>query len=276
LVSADCLRMSLDLARKHGAGIQMHCVETRFQDYCIRRSHEGRTVIHWMHDEGVLGSDVSLPHSVWIRSEADLTRLAESGAIPVHNPAANLKLGSGLMPMREMLDRGITVALGVDGACSNDNQNLFETVKLAALIHNLKHHDPRTWISAREAVEAATLGGAAVMLMKDELGELKPGKLADIVLLDERSPAISPMNDAYGLLAYCETGGSVAHVIVNGEIVVRDRKIVTFDAAAIEQEFRARVDSFPFRGALTARAKQDIADITAFWRHVMDRVMRGE
>ena len=276
LVSADCLHMSLDLARKHGAGIQMHCVETRVQDYCIRRSHEGRTVIHWMHDEGVLGPDVSLPHSVWIRSEVDLDRLAESGAIPVHNPAANLKLGSGLMALREMLDRGVTVALGVDGACSNDNQNLFETVKLAALIHNLKHHDPQMWINAREAVEAATLGGAAVLLMKDELGELKPGKLADIVLLDERSPAISPINDAYGLLAYCETGGSVTHVIVNGEIVVRDRKIVTFDAAAIEREFRARVDSFPFRRALDAKTKQDIADIEAFWRHIMDRVMEGE
>ncbi len=276
LVSADCLHMSLDLARKHGAGMQMHCVETRLQDYCIRRSHEGRTVIHWMHDEGVLGPDVSLPHSVWIRSEADLSRLAETGAIPVHNPAANLKLGSGLMPMREMLDHGITVALGVDGACSNDNQNLFETIKLAALIHNVKDHDPKTWISAREAFEAATHGGAAVMLMQDDLGVLLPGKLADIVLLDERSPAISPVNDACRLLAYCETGASVAHVIVNGEIVVKDRKIVTFDAAAIEQEFRERAGSFPFRRELDAKTKQDVADVEAFWRHIMGRVNRGE
>jgi 5-methylthioadenosine/S-adenosylhomocysteine deaminase len=264
----------LDQARKHGAGMHMHCVETRVQDYCIRRAH-GKTVIHWMYDEGVLGPDVSLPHSVWIRSEADLQRLAESGAIPVHNPAANLKLGSGLMPMREMLDAGITVALGVDGACSNDNQNLFESVKLAALIHNLKSHDPRTWISAREAVAAATLGGAAVMLLKGELGELKAGQLADIVLLDKRSPVLSPMNDAYGMLAYCELGGSVRHVIVNGEMVVQDGRIITFNADAIAQEFRERVDHFPFRQPLPASVKKDVDDCFVFWRHVMDRVTNG-
>ena len=276
LVTAECLHMSLDLARKHGAGMHMHCVETRVQDYCIRRAHDGQTVIEWMAAEGVLGSDVTLPHSVWIRKPADLDTLAETGAIPVHNPAANLKLGSGLMPLREMLDRGITVALGVDGACSNDNQNLFETIKLAALIHNLKDYAPRTWISAREAVQAATLGGAAAMLMKGELGELKPGMLADITLLDQRSPVLSPLNDAYAMLAYCELGQSVRHVIVNGEWAVQDGRIVTFDAAAIAQEFRERVDRLPFRHPLDAKTRQDIEECERFWHDVIGRVTQGE
>jgi cytosine/adenosine deaminase-related metal-dependent hydrolase len=276
LVTAECLHMSLDLARKHGAGMHMHCVETRVQDYCIRRAHEGRTAIHWMHDEGLLGSDVSLPHSVWIRSADDLGRLADSGAIPVHNPAANLKLGSGLMALREMLDQGITVALGVDGACSNDNQNLLESVKLAALIHNLKDPDPRTWISAREAVGLATHGGAAALLMRNELGDLQPGYRADIVLLDQHRPVVSPWNDAYGMLAYCELGQSVRHVIVNGEVVVRDGKLLTLDVDAIAQEFRERVDHFPFRHPLDAKTQQDVADCTAFWQDVMQRVQRGE
>jgi cytosine/adenosine deaminase-related metal-dependent hydrolase len=276
LVTAECLHMTLDLARKHGAGMHMHCVETRVQDYCIRRAHGGRTVIEWMHGEGVLGSDVTLPHSVWIRTSADLDRLAETGAIPVHNPAANLKLGSGLMAMRQMLDRGITVALGVDGACSNDNQNLFESIKLAALIHNLKDYQPRMWINAREAVGTATVGGAAALLMKGEVGELKPGMLADITLLDERSPVIAPMNDAYGMLAYCETGQSVRHVFVNGEIVVQDRKIVTFDADAIVREFRERIDRLPFRHPIDAKIKQDVEECERFWQDVMGRVVKGE
>lgn len=276
LVTARCLHMTLDLARKHGAGMHMHCVETRVQDYCIRRAHEGRTVIQWMYDEGVLGPDVTLPHSVWIRSEADLDRLAETGAIPVHNPAANLKLGSGLMALREMLDKGITVAIGVDGACSNDNQNIFESIKLAALIHNVKNHDPKTWVSAQEAFHAATVGGAAAMLMKSETGELQPGKLADIVLLDEHSPVLSPMNDAYHMLAYCENGSSVRHVIVNGEHVVQDGKIITFDAAAIAQEFRERVDAFPFRHPIDAKTQQDVANTNAFWWDMMERVSKGE
>lgn len=271
LVTAGCLRMSLDLARKHGAGMHMHCVETRAQDYCIRRAH-GKSVIQWMADEDVLGPDVSLPHSVWIRSPDDLDRLAASGAIPVHNPAANLKLGSGLMPMRAMLDRGIPVALGVDGACSNDNQNLFETIKLAALIHSLDHTDPRAWISAREAVHAATAGGAAALGMQDEIGGLEVGRLADLALLDQSSPVLSPMNDAYGMLAYCELGQSVRHVIVNGQVVVRDGRITTFDAAAIAQEFRARAGELPFRRPIDARTQRDVDDGWAFWRDVMGRV----
>lgn len=276
LVTAECLQMTLDLARKHGAGMHMHCVETRVQDYCIRRAHEGRTVIQWMHDEGVLGSDVTLPHSVWIRSEADLICLAESGAIPVHNPAANLKLGSGLMALREMLDHGITVAIGVDGACSNDNQNMFEAVKLAALIHNLKSYDTKTWINAREAVDAATVGGAAAMLLKGETGVLQVGKLADIVLLDTRHPVLSPMNDAYRMLAYCGGSAAVKHVIVNGEHVVKDGRITTFDADAIAQEFRERVDHFPFRRPADEKTTKDVADCYGFWWDVMNRVTRGE
>lgn len=275
LVSDECLQMSLDLARKHGAGMHMHCVETRVQDYCIRRAF-GRTIIQRMANLNVLGPDVTLPHSVWIRSEADLNRLAETGAIPVHNPAANLKLGSGLMAMREMLNHGVTVALGVDGACSNDNQDMFDTIRLAALIHNLKHHEAATWISAREAVEAATLGGAAALLMRGQLGRLQAGWLADITLLDQRNPVLSPMNDGFGALAYCETGRSVKHVIVNGALVVRDGRLTTLDVDAIAQEFRERVDRLPFRRPLDPRTQRDVDDCWRFWRLVMARVEQGE
>jgi cytosine/adenosine deaminase-related metal-dependent hydrolase len=275
LVTTECLQWSLELARKHGAGVHMHCVETRVQDYCIRRAH-GKTVIHWLHDEGLLSPEVTLPHSVWIRSAADLDRLAERGAIPVHNPAANLKLGSGLMALREMLDRGITVALGVDGACSSDNQNMFDAVKLAALIHNLKDVDPKTWISAREAFEAGTISGAAAMLLGGKVGTLQVGALADIVLLDTRNATLAPMNDAYGMLAHCETGASVKHVIVNGQVVVRDRKLLTMDVDALVAEFFDRVDALPFRHPIDPKTQDDVDDTWAFWWDVMRRVERGE
>jgi cytosine/adenosine deaminase-related metal-dependent hydrolase len=275
LVTTECLQMSLELARKHRAGMHMHCVETRVQDYCIRRAH-GKTAIHWLYDEGLLSPEVTLPHSVWIRSEADLDRLAERGAIPVHNPAANLKLGSGLMPLREMLDRGITVALGVDGACSSDNQNMFDALKLAALIHNLKDHDPETWIAAREAFEAGTLGSAAAMLLGGRVGTLQTGMLADIALLDTRSAMLAPMNDAYGMLVHCETGASVQHVIVDGEVVVRDRELQTIDAGALIAEFFERVDALPFRRPIDPQTKKDVDDAWAFWWDVMARIDGGE
>ena len=271
LVTTECLQLSLELARKHGAGMHMHCVETRVQDYCIRRAH-GKSVVHWLYDEGLLAPEVTLPHSVWIRGDDDLNRLAERGAVPVHNPAANLKLGSGLMAMREMLDRGITVALGVDGACSSDNQNMFDAVKLAALIHNLKDIDPKTWITAREAFEAGTVSGAAAMLLRDQVGKLEVGRLADIVLLDTRNATLAPMNDAYKMLAHCETGASVKHVIVNGQVVVRDRKLLTMDVDALVAEFFDRVDALPFRHPIDAKTKKDVDDTWAFWWDVMGRV----
>jgi cytosine/adenosine deaminase-related metal-dependent hydrolase len=275
LVTTECLQVSLELARRHGAGVHMHCVETRVQDYCIRRAH-GKTVIHWLYDEGLLSPEVTLPHSVWIRSEADLDRLAERGAIPVHNPAANLKLGSGLMALREMLDRGITVALGVDGACSSDNQSMFDAVKLAALIHNLKDHDPETWITTREAFEAGTLGSAAAMLLGGRVGVLQTGMLADIALLDTRNALLAPMNDAYGMLVHCETGASVKHVIVNGEVVVRDRELQTIDAGALVAEFFERVDTLPFRRPIDPKTQNDVDDAWAFWWDVMARIDGGE
>ena len=114
------------------------------------------------------------------------------------------------------------------------------------------------------------------MLMRGEVGELKAGQLADITLLDTSSPAISPMNDACGMITYCEAGGSVKHVIVNGDVVVRDRKIVSFDAEAIAQEFRERVDRLPFRKPIDTKTQKDVNDCWAFWWDVMARVNRGE
>ncbi len=271
LLTTDCLHRSFELARKYGAGVHMHCVETRVQDYCIRWAH-GKSVMHWLHDEGLLAADLTLPHSVWIRAEQDLDWLAESGAIPVHNPAANLKLGSGLMAMREMLQRGMTIALGVDGACSSDNQSMWDAVKLAALIHNLKDVDPASWVTAREAFEIGTHGGAAALLLRDELGKLQAGQLADIALLDMRSPVLAPMNDAYGMLVHCETGSSVRHVIVNGELVVRDRQLLTMNVEDVIGEFYERVEHLPFRGAVDARTQKDIDECYGFWWKVMKRV----
>jgi 5-methylthioadenosine/S-adenosylhomocysteine deaminase len=269
LVTTDCLKRSFELARKHGAGVHMHCVETRVQDYCIRRAH-GMSVTEWLYREDLLSPELTLPHSVWIQDPLDLDRLAERGAIPVHNPAANLKLGSGLMAMRGMLKRGVTVALGVDGACSSDNQNVFDAIKLASLIHNLTDIDPAEWVSAREAFATATTGGAAALMMRGQLGELRAGRIADIALLEQRNPVLAPMNDAYGMLVHCETGSSVRHVIVNGEIVVRDRKLTTLDLDALVDEFFDRVDALPFRHPLDARTAKDVADCQAFWWKVME------
>jgi 5-methylthioadenosine/S-adenosylhomocysteine deaminase len=237
----DFLHECLDTARRYGGGLHMHLMESRVQDHVIR-SRYGRTAVALLSDEKLLGPDVSLPHSIWL-TDQDVGRLAKWGAVPVHNPAANLKLGSGLSPIKKMLAAGITPGLGADGAKSSDHQNMFGHLHLAALIHNLTYTAPDKWIASRDAVRMATEGGAAVMMQAGHLGRIAPGYLADITLLDLRSPSLTPFNDAYHHLAYTELGHSVHSVIIDGKLVMSAGKILTFDENAILAEVREATKS---------------------------------
>ena len=232
----DFLHQCLDLARRHGGGLHMHLMESRVQDHVIRQKY-GRTAVALLAGEKLLGPDVSLPHSIWI-TDRDVRRLADAGAVPVHNPAANLRLGSGLSPIRKMLAAGLTPGLGADGAKSSDHHNMFGHLHLAALIHNLTFKEPDAWIASREAVRMATEGGAAALLLPGRLGRLAEGYLADLTLLDLRSPSLTPFNDAFHHLAFTELGRSVHTVIIDGRVVVEAGQILTFDAPAILEEVR--------------------------------------
>jgi len=130
------------------------------------------------------------------------------------------------------------VALGTDGSASSDNQIMFDAMKLAGLIHNLRSTDHHRWPSSRAVFRMATLNGAAALGMENELGELKPGKLADITLLDTNSLLFTPFNDAFHQLAYTENGSSVHTVIVDGRVVVEDGRILTVDEGSIREEAR--------------------------------------
>jgi len=168
--------------------------------------------------------------------DADLDVLAEAGARVRHNPVCNLRIGSGVAPVIEMLERGISVALGTDGSASNDNQIMFGAMKVAGLVHTLQTTDHHRWPSSRDIFRMATVNGAAALGMEDDLGELKPGKMADITLLDTRTLLLTPLNDAFLHLTYAENGSSVRTVIVDGKIVVEDGVILTVDEQSIRHE----------------------------------------
>jgi 5-methylthioadenosine/S-adenosylhomocysteine deaminase len=236
-MSLDWLHRCHDFARAHGSGIHMHLLETRLQDHVCRQAFGGCTAVAKLAEEKLLGPNVSLPHSVWLTAR-DVELVAASGAVPVHNPAANLRLGSGLAPIRALLRAGATVGLGADGSKSSDHQNMFGHLHLAALIHNLASPDSERWLSSREAVRMATEGGAAALLLRGELGRVAPGYLADVTLLDLDRPSLTPLNDAFHHLAFTELGGSVHTVIVDGRIVLEAGKILTFDETAILEEVR--------------------------------------
>jgi 5-methylthioadenosine/S-adenosylhomocysteine deaminase len=234
--SEELLQGSLDVARRHGGGWHMHLVETKVQAMvCI--DLYGKSATAAMEERGLLGPEVSLAHCVWL-DDADLDMLAESESRVVHNPASNLRIGSGFAPIIEMMERGIKVALGTDGSASSDNQIMFDAMKLAGLIHNLRSTDHHRWPSSRDIVHMATINGAAALGMENDLGELKPGKLADIVLLNTESLLFTPFNDAFRHLSYVENGSSVHTVIVDGRVVVEDGCVLTVDEESIAEEAR--------------------------------------
>ena len=141
----------------------------------------------------------------------------------MHNPASNLRLGSGLAPVPDFLSKGVQVALGSDGAASNDGQNMFDALRLVALIHNQAGTDFNHWVIPTQALAMATRNGARAFAL--DAGVLAPGKLADLVLLRLDTPAFTPLNDVMSQLAFCENGSSVDTVIVNGEVVVRGGRL---------------------------------------------------
>ncbi|HMQ52116.1 MAG TPA: amidohydrolase [Anaerolineae bacterium] len=264
--SEALLQQSLELARRYQTGFHMHLLETGLQAWACRRRFGGSGVA-WLAERGLLGPEVSLPHSVWLTPD-DVECLARTGASVVHNPAANLKLGSGLAPVRTMLDYGVPVALGTDGAASSDNQVLFEALRLAALIHNPGEAEPERWLSAREAWQMATTAGAVVMGLPGRLGQLKPGYLADLALLDLNSPHLLPLNDAYRHLAFCESGASVRTVIVDGRVVMHEGFIEAFDEAAILAEIRQAVAGRPHQQPVPPAIAEAIEKFKTFQMEV--------
>jgi 5-methylthioadenosine/S-adenosylhomocysteine deaminase len=234
--SEKLLQGSLDVAKRHGGGWHMHLVETKVQAMVCFDLY-GKSATAAMKERGLLGPEVSLAHCVWL-DDADLDMLADSDSRVVHNPASNLRIGSGLAPVIEMLERGIKVALGTDGSASSDNQIMFDAMKLAGLVHNLRSTDHHRWPSSRDIVHMATVNGAAALGMENELGELKAGKLADIVLLDTGTLLFTPFNDAFRHLSYVENGSSVHTVIVDGRVVVEDGHCLAVDEDSIAEEAR--------------------------------------
>jgi 5-methylthioadenosine/S-adenosylhomocysteine deaminase len=223
--SDELLRGAAEMARKRKLPLHIHLAETKAQAVMGRKLY-GTSLLQHLASLGILGPNLSLAHSIWIEP-ADIELLAKSGTTAVHNPASNLRLGSGLAPVRDFLFAGVGVALGTDGAASNDGQNMFDAVRLAALIHNQAGSDFARWVTPSQALVAATRNGARAFGF--DTGVLAPGKLADLVLLRRDTPAFTPLNDAMSQLVFCENGSSVDCVIVNGEIVVQHGRLTKVD-----------------------------------------------
>ena len=221
------------LARERGAGFHTHVLETRTQ-IGANLERYGRSSVSYLEDLGMLRPGSSLAHCVWMDPD-EFSTVRRCGATIVHNPVSNLRCGSGILPVADLLEGGVSVALGADGAASNDNQNMFEAMKFATLLQTL-HGSHLRWPQAPAIWRMCLQGGAAAL--GQPLGSLQPGSAADIVLLDaERHVPVHAEGLATSLVL-AEHGQSVHTVIVNGEVMVSEGRSTRVDEGAMAERSR--------------------------------------
>jgi cytosine/adenosine deaminase-related metal-dependent hydrolase len=229
--SDELLAEVVGTAEKYDLGIHTHLLETRLQAWTAQRLYK-KTICAHLAEIGFLSSRVSAAHSIWV-DDRDIDLLASSGASVVHNPASNLKLGSGIAPVATMKSRGVNVALGTDGGDTSDSYSIFEQMRLAAYLSRIGSADTKRWITALDAFTMATVNGAeAVPNWRGKIGRIKTGYAADLVLL-KPGLRLRPLNDIVHQLVFCEAGQSVDTVLVGGEIVVQSGRLTRIDEDAL-------------------------------------------
>jgi len=226
LLSEDQLRVLADLAARFEARIHVHASETVGEMQLVAKRHGGRTPIQVLNDTKLLRRAV-LAHGVHL-SDADIELIAQNSATVVHCPASNFKLASGVARILDLQRAGVNVALGTDGPASGNDIDLWIAIRLAGYMQKTFAKNPAV-LPAVELVRMATINGARALQLDHMIGSLEVGKRADIVILDADSPSLTPNFDPHTTIATCVTRADVRHVIVDGHIVVRDRKCLTID-----------------------------------------------
>jgi len=180
-----------------------------------------------------------IAHGVHV-DETEIELLAERGVGVAHCPASNMKLASGIAPVQAMLDAGVTVGIGTDGAASNNDLDVFDEVRDAAMVGKLGADDAAA-VAAPDVVRAGTAGGAE--LLGFDSGRIEVGALADLAVIDLEKPHLTPAHDLVSHLAYAVRGSDVRHTVVDGEVVVRDREVLTLDETAVRRDAERRAEA---------------------------------
>ena len=218
-----------------GGRMHIHLSETKHEhEGCLERY--GMTPAEWMNRAGVFDVPCQAAHCVWV-SESDRRLMKEKGVAVVHNPSSNMKLGSGFAPIPQMLDEGILVSLGTDGAASNNTLNMVKELHLASIIHNGYHGDAAL-MTAKEIITMATRSGALAQ-GREDTGELTVGKKADIIAVALDRPHLTPHIDTEGLVAYSMQGSDVVLTMVDGRILYENGEYLTLDKEKIIYEANA-------------------------------------
>ncbi|MDX2228923.1 MAG: amidohydrolase [Leptolyngbyaceae cyanobacterium bins.349] len=270
--STELLQAVTERSITHNVPVHMHCLETKTQAVMAQKLY-GKPAIEYLQDIGFLTPRVTLNHAIWL-TDREIDLLGEHHCSITHNPLSNLKLGSGLCPVRKLLTAGVNVALGTDGMCTSDTADIFTALNSASLLHRISSFNCEEWIIAEEAYHMATVAGARSGMMQHEVGNLEVGKKADIILVDRHAWGLTPLHKPIKQLAFSTTSDAVQTSIINGQIVMRDRVLTQIDEAALHQEISAVAEHylttlFPQMTSMAQRYEP-------YFRAICDRATQSE
>lgn len=238
MVSPDNLVRGKEFARRHGLRFMTHVSETQDEMRIIRERY-GCSPVEHLDRLGLLDDQTIAAHCVHV-DERDQAILVERGVAVSHNPQSNMKISSGVAPIERMLQAGALVTIGTDGPCSNNDLDMWEEMRSASFLQKSATGDPCS-LPAYELLKMATVNGARALGYGNELGVIRPGALADVILIDLQKPHLQPVNELIPDLVYCAKAADVETVVVDGELLVEGGRLLRVDLPALFSEAREAV-----------------------------------
>jgi len=224
--SPETLQLASETAQKHNMLLHIHISETQKEvEDCLKQHH--KRPLKYLNDIGFLDSNVVIAHGIWV-DEEELNILKEKDISVAITTESNLKLASGFMPIKKYIEKGINLCLGTDGVASNNNLSILEEMDFTAKIHKAYNKNP-TILPSPEVVKMATLNSAKALRKESELGSLKVGKKADIILIDTNKLELLPIYNVYSHLVYTISSNAICDVIIDGKLIMENRKLLTVD-----------------------------------------------
>ena len=252
-VSDELYREMTTISKEKGIPITMHCAEVRADREFFASLNPPHTPMSYCNSVGLLGPKTVLVHMVHL-DDNDIKALHETGTHVAHCPTSNSKLASGVARVPDLLNAGVNVGLGTDGAPCNNTNDLLQEMKLAGIIHKAISYDP-TLVPAETVLEMATINGAKALGLEKEIGSLEVGKKADFAAIDMRKVSLQPWYSPVSAVVYSATGGDVSLVVVNGKVIVGKGKLMTMDEEQVWKEAERRGHEVVERAGLKDKVK---------------------
>jgi cytosine/adenosine deaminase-related metal-dependent hydrolase len=253
-VSTEKLLETISLSEEYQVPVLIHVSERSAEPGMLPGKYKGMSSVLYLHDIGFLRKNVHAAHAIHL-DDRDIEILKHVQCGVAHNPIANAKAAHGIARIHDMMKAGVRLGLGTDGPMSNNSLNLFATMRNAALMQRVRNKD-NTLMRPVEILEMATIGGAKSLYMDDKIGSIEPGKLADIIVLETKSPNMVPLYDPYAAAVFQAEPSNVTTTMINGNIIMEDREMKTID---LEQDrdimYRIRQDIETFARELETRSK---------------------